>query len=252
MGWCKLLCVYVVYKEQNFTHMIDLSSALTQKSFPIFSSLTTEQWAKITSNLIVDSFDKKDIIYKEGDKGTHIFIVIKGSVKLASTIQNQHELIKDVVQEGDLFGESIFKGIIHRKEYAMPISKEVVIGAIPKDVFLSILSQNRMFTKQFIALSLERLKSLETRVENFVFKKAKSRISSFLVRASKLRGIKIGLDEWLINHGLSHREIAFLTDTSRQTVARVLGELKREEYIHFSSRKPSKILIRNIQGLTSV
>ncbi len=61
-----------------------------------------------------------------------------------------------------------------------------------------------------------------------------------------MRGIKIGLEEILINHGMSHKEIAYLTDTSRQTVARVLGELKRENLIHFSVRKPNKILIRDI------
>ena len=44
---------------------------------------------------------------------------------------------------------------------------------------------------------------------------------------------------------MSHKEIAHLTDTSRQTVARVLGELKREKLIHFSDRRPNKTLLKN-------
>jgi len=58
------------------------------------------------------------------------------------------------------------------------------------------------------------------------------------------------MDEILINHKLSHREIANITDTSRQTVARVLSELKKQDLIHFSARKPHKILIRNIANLS--
>ena len=63
------------------------------------------------------------------------------------------------------------------------------------------------------------------------------------------KGIKIGFDEILIHHGLSHKEIANITDTSRQTVARVLSELKKLDVIHFSARKPHKILIRDIAYL---
>ena len=45
---------------------------------------------------------------------------------------------------------------------------------------------------------------------------------------------------------MSHKEIAYLTDTSRQTVARILNELKKENFIHYGSRKSSKILIRDM------
>ena len=81
-------------------------------------------------------------------------------------------------------------------------------------------------------------------MQNFVFMKAKTRIVDFIRKTGNRKGIKIGVDEILINHGMSHKDIAYLTDTSRQTVARVLGELKKENLIHFSARKPSKILIR--------
>ena len=64
-----------------------------------------------------------------------------------------------------------------------------------------------------------------------------------------MHGITIGLNEILINHGMSHKEIAFLTDTSRQTVARILNELKETNIIHFSDRKPNKILIRELAML---
>ena len=94
------------------------------------------------------------------------------------------------------------------------------------------------------------MSNLETRMSNFVIKKAQSRILAFLKQLADTKGIKIGLDEVLINHGLSHKEIANITDTSRQTVARVLGDLKRQNVIHFSARKPHKILIRNIISLS--
>jgi len=96
---------------------------------------------------------------------------------------------------------------------------------------------------------ITRLQMLEERMHSFVFKKAKVRIANFIKKTGDLKGIRIGVDECLINHGMSHKEIAYLTDTSRQTVARVLGDLKKANIIHFSARKPNKILIRDMAAL---
>ncbi|MBL0098967.1 MAG: winged helix-turn-helix domain-containing protein [Saprospiraceae bacterium] len=81
----------------------------------------------------------------------------------------------------------------------------------------------------------------------FPFEKQKERIVNFIYRSGLRKGIKIGLNERLIDQGMSHKEIAYLTDTSRQTVARIMNELKKENYIHYGSNKSSKILIRDMQ-----
>ena len=92
-----------------------------------------------------------------------------------------------------------------------------------------------------------KLQNIEDRLQNFVFRKAKERIVDFIYRSGLRKGIKIGANECLIDHAMSHKEIAWMTDTSRQTVARILNELKKEDYIHYGSRKSSKILIRNME-----
>ena len=130
-----------------------------------------------------------------------------------------------------------------RKEFAQVISDTTVI-IIPVALFKDTVIKNVEFATSVMETIITRLNVVQNRMHNFVFKKAKQRILDFILNTGKLRGIRIGIDECLINHGMSHKEIAYLTDTSRQTVARVLGELKRENLIHFSPRKPSKILIR--------
>ena len=128
---------------------------------------------------------------------------------------------------------------------------KVSVLIIKKEDFQKLIMHNQHFAGDVVNLVVSRLNALEKRMENFIFKKAKARIVGFIVNTGNTRGIKIGIDELLINHGMSHKEIAFLTDTSRQTVARVLGELKKDSLIHFSSRKPSKILIRDLATLNA-
>ncbi|MBK6786041.1 MAG: winged helix-turn-helix domain-containing protein [Saprospiraceae bacterium] len=90
---------------------------------------------------------------------------------------------------------------------------------------------------------------MEERLQNFVFMKAKERIVHFLFSSALKKGINIGMDEKLINQGISHKDIAYLTDTSRQTVARVLNELKRDNIIHYGGGKSCKILVRDMYTL---
>ena len=157
-------------------------------------------------------------------------------------------MIKDIVYENSLFGENVFVDDKTRKEFAKTMTDTSVIR-IPIEVFRTMVEENGAFANDVMGVVLHRLQLLEERMQSFVFKKAKKRIVDFILKTGQLRGIKIGMEEILINHGMSHKEIAYLTDTSRQTVARVLGELKREDLIHFSARKPNKILIRNMMNL---
>ncbi|WP_235297222.1 Crp/Fnr family transcriptional regulator [Portibacter marinus] len=221
------------------------------KNFPILSDCTEKELDWLASKSTDKTFFKGESIYREGDEGSHVYFVLRGSAKLGITSSCGKILIKDIVHEGDLFGENIFTSVSSRKEFAEVMKGKVSLLMLRKEDFQKLLLHNKQFANKVVNLIVTRLNALEKRMENFIFKKAKARIVDFIVSTGKARGIKIGLDELLINHGMSHKEIAFLTDTSRQTVARVLGELKKDSLIHFSSRKPSKILIRDLASLNA-
>jgi CRP-like cAMP-binding protein len=221
------------------------------KEFPILKNCTNQEIEWLAGKSTAKSFFKGESIYREGDDGSHVYFVTEGSAKLGITSACGKILIKDIVHNTDVFGENIFTQVSTRKEFAEVMKGKISLLMIRKEDFQKLIMHNQVFANDVVNLIVSRLNALEKRMENFIFKKAKARIVDFIVNTGKLRGIKIGLDELLINHGMSHKEIAFLTDTSRQTVARVLGELKKDSLIHFSSRKPSKILIRNLANLNT-
>ncbi|MEE9439861.1 MAG: Crp/Fnr family transcriptional regulator [Saprospiraceae bacterium] len=223
--------------------MINSSIFLMLREFKILKSLSEKQLEEMTKEATLNSIDKNAIIYSPGDECKYVYLVQKGSVKLGMHAQCGKILIKDIVYEGSLFGENIFLEGNSRKEFAKVMYGTTVIK-IPVTIIKSMVVENSDFANDIMGVILLRIQNLEERMQSFVFKKAKRRIMDFIKRTGNLRGIKIGLEEVLINHGMSHKEIGYLTDTSRQTVARVLGDLKRENLIHFSTRKPNKILIR--------
>ena len=229
--------------------MVHSSKFLTLRDIQLFRSLSDQQLDQISNQAQLKRFQKGEMIYRTGDPVSSIYIVHTGSVKCGKTTINEKALIKEIVYKQELLGENVITNSKERTEFAQALEVTEVFQ-IPVSFFKSLLNQNPQLCQELTIILINKMSNLENRLSNFVFKKAQTRIMEFLSDLAHTRGIKIGLQEILVNHGLSHKEIANITDTSRQTVARVLGDLKRQNIIHFSARKPHKILIRDILSLS--
>jgi len=86
---------------------------------------------------------------------------------------------------------------------------------------------------------------MERKIELLVFKDARTRIIEFLKDLAQERGQKVGFETMIKNH-FTHKDIASLTGTSRQTVTTVLNELRESNVINFDRRR---ILIRDVAKL---
>lgn len=219
---------------------------ITLGDMPILKHLTQDQVSTLSANAIFQKYPKNSVIYEVGSNIEYVYLVEKGSVKLGIYASCGKTLTKDIVYDNEIFGENIFSSSGFTKEYAETMM-ETRIYKIPVEIFRTLVVQNNIFANLVMNIIVTKLQNLEERLQNFVFRKAKERIVDFIYRAGLRKGIKIGVKECLIDHGMSHKEIAYLTDTSRQTVARILNELKKENFIHYGSRKSSKILIRDME-----
>ena len=215
----------------------------------ILDSLTESEKQRLAELSVYKNLTKDDFIYRTNQKISHVFLVEKGAVFVGRKTSFNKPIIKDIIYDNSIFGENVFTKQEFRTDYAQ-VLKPSKVFCIPLAYFEHLFKSNRQFAFEMTSLMIERLKHIESRIQNFVFLKAKERIGSFLKETAGKKGIKIGIDEILINLGLSHKELAYITDTSRQTVARVLGEFKKSNIIHFSDRKPGKILIRDLNALS--
>ncbi len=228
--------------------MLHSSKYIMLKEYEILSSLNTQAFNELAENCTFFKIPKGLPTYKVGDKVQAVYFLQKGSIKIGCSTIEDKQLIKNIVYPGELFGENVFS-LDKRTDFAVAL-EDCQLFSIPLSYYNQMLVSNPALREAILNQMLKNLKTLQQRRQNFVFTKAKNRIMGFIKDLADKRGIKIGIEEILVNHKLSHKEIANITDTSRQTVARVLSELKDENIIHFSPRKPTKILIRDIMKLT--
>jgi CRP-like cAMP-binding protein len=225
------------------------SKFLILRELPIFKALDDLQITQLCNQSGFQKAKKGSFLYNTGDPINYVYLIYNGSVKIGMHTTEDRTLIKEIAYKNEMIGENIFAGHTERREFSQALESTEYFK-IPSVYFKSLLERNPEMCQQLTQVLIHKMANLELRMNNFVFKKAQSRITDFLMSLAKTKGIKIGIDEILVNHGLSHKEIAYITDTSRQTVARVLGELKRKNIIHFSTRKPHKILIRSALSIS--
>ena len=175
-----------------------------------------------------------------------VYFLLKGSVKVGTWLENGKEMIKGIIRPGEMFGESGLAEGEERQDFAKTINEDAVYYQVTLEDIHRLIRNYPNFGLKIMTQLANRLQATERKLEARICKNARERIIDFLIEKAQIEGLKIGVDEILIKHHLTHREIANLTATSRQTVTTVLNDLKKLDLIYVSR---NSILIRNIDKL---
>lgn len=195
-----------------------------------------------------DRIKKGDFIYFPGDSADKVYFIMHGRVKIGTYSDEGKEIIKAVLQPGELFGVLGIIGQEKRKDFAQAMEDDVRLCEKTNVDFRKLMIDNRDFTLHVTSMLGSKLIKTERRLESLIFKDARTRIVEFLRDIATDRGTRVGF-ETLVRDFLTHQEIANLTGTSRQTVTTVLNELRDENYIYFDRKR---LLVRDLAKLSEL
>jgi CRP/FNR family cyclic AMP-dependent transcriptional regulator len=187
---------------------------------------------------------KSEFIYIPDDAATHIYMIVKGRVRIGHYLDNGDEVVSAMLTTGEIFGELALAGESRRRDFAQTV-EETVICPLTVEELNQLMYENRELSFKILKLVGLRLMKLERKLELLVFKDARTRVIEFLKDASAWKGKKVGF-ETMIQTNLTHKDIASLTGTSRQTVTTILNDLKNQNLINFDRKR---ILIRDLASL---
>lgn len=192
-----------------------------------------------------NEYKKNDFIYFPDEPAKNIYMIAKGRIKIGHYTENGKEVVKAILGEGELFGELALAGEEKRKDFAQAMDDHTKLCPMSIEEMQGLMADNKELSFKIYKLIGLRIRKLERKVESLVFKDARTRIIEFLKDAAAWKGKKVGF-ETMIPTKLTHKDIASLTGTSRQTVTTILNELKDRNLINFDRRK---ILIRDLDKL---
>lgn len=190
-------------------------------------------------------YKKDQYIYFAEETSRFVYLIAEGRVKIGNYSSDGKEVIKAILGKGEIFGEMALTGEGKRNDFAQAMDDNTSICPLTIEDMQLLMAQNKSLNFKIFKLIGLRIQKLERRVESLIFKDARTRIVEFLKDLASEKGKKIGY-ETLVKNYLTHKDIANLTGTSRQTVTTILNELKEKNIINFDRRR---FLIRDMELL---
>lgn len=189
--------------------------------------------------------EKGSYIYFPKEPSKVVFFLKSGRVKIGTYSKDGKEIIKTIINPGDMFGEMGLVGQDLRTDFAIAMDDDVRICTLGVNEALEMMRSNPELGLKLTYQIGDRLKKAERKFESLIFKDARTRIVEFVRQMAQEMGENYS-DEILINHSLTHQDIACLTATSRQTVTTILNQLKEAKIINFDRKS---ILIHDLNKL---
>ncbi|MCF1749995.1 Crp/Fnr family transcriptional regulator [Mariniradius sediminis] len=189
---------------------------------------------------------KKGEIFQFSDpENPRIYFLKKGNIKIVEVDESGNELIVDIIQKGEIFGE-LDNGLGKPgNEYAQALTDQVVLCSFFVADFerLLVAYPNLALTyTKFVGFQLKRIKN---NYSNLFFKSAKQRLISFLKDWVDREGTQTEGRVYLKNY-LTHQEISQIICTSRQTATQILNQWESEGILVYSRKE---IIINDLNRL---
>ncbi len=211
----------------------------------LFSMLSSADLKEICFITKFKTAKKGEIIYFSDDETKRVYTVKKGIIKIVELDSNGNEVVKDILQQGDLFGQLSY-GEAPQNEYAVVISDSFTCCSFQTEEFEQLIEKKPALAIKYTKWIGFRLKRVENRYANLMFKDVRTRLLLYLKDWAAKDGKKID-NKTIIKNYLTHQDIANLICSTRQTVTQLFNDLREKEILEYSR---TEIIINNLTTLS--
>lgn len=132
---------------------------------PFFADLPNDELDRLQSELEIVNLRAGEILFREGDRGEHLYIVVNGELEIVLGPGEDNELILNIIQEGEYIGEmSLLQPDGHRSTGARA-HRDVVLLSMSRLQFKNLLARQPQLAKSMISVLSQRL--VNTNVQTF-------------------------------------------------------------------------------------
>lgn len=205
--------------------MIDARKLLEQANF--FRDLSDAGKTAIASICQPRPLRKKDVLFREGERGQAVYILATGNIRLVRTTPEGREVVLKILQPGEYFGEVI---LFERDRYPVTATATVAstVLAIPRLQLHQLLATTE-FRNDFIAMLMKKQRYLADRVYQLTSVDLDERFFQFINE-------HYGPTE-SVAMTFAKKEIAAAIGATPETFSRLILRLKRDHILRWAGRK---------------
>ncbi len=169
-------------------------------------------------------FKRGQTIFMQGTRGTEMFLIKLGRVKLSKLNEEGNELTLDIRKAGDFLGEQVLN-----EEFDYPLTatciEESLACGFTRKVFEKLVLDHPNIGLQVIKNLSRRIEWLTSRTETMNTSNLEERLYRVLTTVASEHGIK-DQKGTSIHFPLTHEELSFLVGAHRVSITRAMKSLK--------------------------
>lgn len=197
----------------------------------LFSDLAQKDLELISNHSVIKSYPKNCILINEGDQSDAMYVILEGKVKVFLSDEDGKEVILNIEEAGEYFGELALLDEEPRSASVMTLEPSRLMVIAKKD-FHRCLLDNPELSLKLIRYLAQRVRTLTETVRNLALLDVYGRVARTLEKLAVERNGKRVIEE-----RLTHQDIASMVGASREMVSRIMKDLTTGGYIQVVNRQ---------------
>jgi CRP/FNR family transcriptional regulator, cyclic AMP receptor protein len=210
------------------------STLLLLRGFDVFENITDEEYEELGLVHNYVEAANGDYIYFPQQNRNKLYFTKTGFIKLGYIDEQGNEVIKEIIQKGEVFGQLTLEKNNERDEFAQAYKSNVSLCAFTMEDFVRLLQRKPDMAIAFSFHLGNKLRKVENRLLNILNKDVKSRLVQLLQLAgdsNSITGNTAAIDKFL-----THDDLAQLIGSSRQTVTTALNQFEKDNLIMITKK----------------
>jgi len=189
------------------------------------------------------------VLYLEGQSPRGVFVLCAGRVKLSTTSREGRVLILKIAEAGEVLGLSaVVSSTPH--EVTAETTGPCQVNFLDRDKLIKLVQKNgELGLRSAQALSQEYQSAYRDIHDLILARSSAGKLARLLLSWTINHDSQEGVPEIRIRPALTHEEMAQMIGSSRETVTRLLSDLRKKQLIRLEG---STLVIRNRTALEAM
>ena len=212
----------------------ELKDEETVRKAPLFSALDDASAASLRASMSPVKVAKGKTLFKEGDAGDRLYVVVDGKLKLGTSSGDGRENLLSILGPGEMFGELSLFDPGPRTATATAVTDSRLL-ALAHDQVIGWVTEHPQVSLQLLGRLAQRLRRSNEVLADLVFSDVPGRVAKAIMDLGSRFGVTKG-EELHVNHDLTQEELAQLVGASRETVNKALADFAGRGWVRLEPR----------------
>jgi len=179
-------------------------------------------------------YSRGQSIYNQDQPSTAIYMVIGGKVKVSRLADDGRQVVVDIYQPDEFFGESAFVGATPRAEQATALENNKLMAWGTTEIEDVIMKRPRLAVA-LVQIFVQRTMEFADRIESFSADNIAQRLARTLLRFSDRLGTR--QDDGSVRMGpFTHELLSQYVGTSHEIVTHYMNQFRKQAYLQYSRK----------------